>query len=125
MKKLAAFGLVGLTAAGVHYLVVWLLVSHYAVAPLAANVGGFLVAFWTSFFGHRHLSFAHARPAPVRQSLPRFAAVALTGFAVNESLYAWLLAYTPLPYTWALVLVLGTVAVATYLLSRFWAFLPA
>ena len=125
MKRLAAFGAVGLTAAGVHYLVVWLLVSHYAIAPLAANVGGFLVAFWTSFFGHRHLSFAHARAAPVRQSLPRFAAVALASFAVNESLYAWLLAYTPLPYTWALLLVLGTVAVATYLLSRFWAFLPA
>ena len=120
-----AFGAVGLAAAGVHYLVVWLLESRYAVAPLVANVGGFLVAFWTSFFGHRHLSFAHRRPAPVCRALPRFAAVALAGFAANESLYAWLLAYTPLPYTWALILVLGTVAVATYLLSRFWAFLPA
>jgi len=115
---------VGLTAALVHALVVWGLVAATAMAPLIANVGGFLVAFWVSFFGHRYLSFTHGRHSPWQRALPRFALVAGLAFAANELFYAALLIFTPLPYMAALILVLGTVAVGTYILSRFWAFSP-
>lgn len=118
------FIVVGLTAALVHALVVWALVAATAMSPLIANVGGFLVAFWVSYFGHRYLSFTHGRHSPWRRALPRFALVAVLAFSANELFYAALLTFTPLPYMPALVLVLGTVAVGTYILSRFWAFSP-
>ena len=116
---------VGATAALVHAAVVWMLVSSAQLAPLVANVGGFAVAFWVSFFGHRYLSFTHGRHSPWQRALPRFALVAGLAFGGNELLYALLLHFTDLPYLLALVLVLGLVAVGTYLLSRFWAFSPA
>lgn len=120
MSSLLWFGLVGATAAAVHFGVVWLLVSQGLAAALLANVLGFALAFGVSFVGHHRLSFA-AHGARGREALPRFAAVALLGFVSNEAMYALLLRLG-LEYRLALLLVLVTVAAMTWLLSRHWAF---
>lgn len=120
MSSVTWFGLVGATAAAVHMALVWLLVSQWQMAALAANVLGFVLAFGVSFVGHHRLSFA-AQRASARQALPRFALVALLGFGVNELLYALLLR-AGLEYRLALFLVLLAVALMTWALSRFWAF---
>ncbi|MCV2353244.1 GtrA family protein [Paucibacter sp. B2R-40] len=120
MSSLLWFGLVGASAAAVHLSVVWLLVSKCQMAALLANVLGFVLAFGVSFVGHHRLSFG-AQQARALQALPRFALVALLGFAVNELLYALLLA-AGLDYRLALFLVLLAVAAMTWMLSRFWAF---
>jgi putative flippase GtrA len=124
LRQLFWFGATGAAAAVTHLLVVILLVEAWGAAPLVANAGGFLVAFGVSYLGHRHLTFA-AGAVPARQSLPRFLLVAGLGFALNEGLFALLLATTALPYQAALVLVLLAVAGVTFLLSRQWAFMHA
>lgn len=120
MKSALWFLAVGGSAAAVHVGVVLLLVSHYQMPALAANVAGFLMAFCVSFLGHHRLTFAGG-PAGMGESLPRFAAVAVLGFAGNELLYALLLA-VGVDYRLALVCVLALVAGMTWLLSRYWAF---
>ena len=120
IAQVSRFALVGVTALMVHWLVVRLLVP-LGLAPLVANVFGFLVAFNVSYFGHRKLTFK-AEQLNHSRTLPKFATVALGSFAINESLYALLLLFTPLRYDIALFIVLGVVAVLTYLFSRFWAF---
>mgnify|MGYP003584852727 FL=1 len=123
--RVMGFGIVGLTAAAVHYWVVIGLVELLHIAPLQANVGGFIVAFWVSYFGHRHWTFsdAVASHAPgAQQSFLRFLAVALLGFCMNELLFYLLLRFAGLPYYVALAIVVFTVAVMTYILSRLWAF---
>lgn len=122
LQSLVIFGAVGVAAAVVHLTVVWTLVSQWSMPALLANPAGFFVAFWVSFFGHRHGSFKADEPHPIRRALPRFALVAVAGFIGNELLYAALLTWTPLPYTVALFIVIAIVAVVTYLSSRFWAF---
>lgn len=122
MSSLLWFGLVGATAAAVHFGVVWLLVSQWQMQALLANVLGFATAFGVSFLGHHRLSFA-SHQASGRQALPRFALVALLGFASNELLYALLLSLG-MEYRLALLLVLVAVAAMTWLLSRHWAFRP-
>jgi len=42
------------------------LVSGVGVAPLLANVGGWVMAFGVSFLGHLRLSFGDQRPPPAR-----------------------------------------------------------
>lgn len=122
-RRLVIFGVVGLAAAGVHWLVVWLLVQSGVLAALWANPWGFLTAFWVSYFGHRHGSFAeqghHHR---IRDTLPKFALVASVSFLFNELLFYALLRWTPLPYSLALIIVIGVVALGTFLASRHWAF---
>ena len=116
------FALVGGAATGVH-----LAVGGAAIAlgapPLLANPAAFAVAFAVSYLGHRGWTFAEAR-APLRRSLPRFAGVALAGFALNEATLAALLALgvPPLPAFGAAVL--GAAAL-TFLLGRLWAFRAA
>lgn len=120
MRSLLWFAAVGGSAAAVHFLVVWLLVGSYGWGPLLANIAGFLLAFVVSFLGHHRLSFA-SQQATAKQALPRFAAVAVTGFVCNELLYAALLRMG-FEYRLALLLVLVAVAAMTWLLSRHWAF---
>jgi putative flippase GtrA len=105
----------------VHLGVVVALVSYLAIAPLAANVAGWAVAFAVSYMGHARLTFADAGAA-ANQSAPRFLVISAAGFTVNEAAYALLLGRSGLHYALALGLVLVGVALLTYFSSRHWAF---
>ena len=125
LLRIARFGMVGLTAAAVHYWVVIALVELLHIAPLQANVGGFVAAFWVSYFGHRHWTFSDAVASDIggtHSSFLRFLLVALLGFGMNQLLFYLLLRYAGWPYYLALAVVVFTVAVMTYVLSRLWAF---
>lgn len=123
-RQLARFGVVGVAAMCVHWLVVRLLVP-IGIAPLLANVIGFGIAFNVSYFGHRNWTFASDsahRPSPIahRDSFWRFLTVALTSFALNEVMYSMLLPF--MDYSLALAIVLVVVSVLTFALSKLWAF---
>lgn len=120
VREVVAFGVVGGTAFLVHFAVVAATVP-LGVAPLLANVLGFLAAFAVSFVGHGRWSFP-AEGRPVGPALQRFAVVAIGGFALNESAYAVLLRATSLDYRVALFIVLAGVAGLTWLAGRYWAF---
>jgi putative flippase GtrA len=120
LRDILAFGAVGAGAFLVHFAVVAALVPA-GLAPLVANVLGFLAAFAVSFVGHGRWSFP-ADGRPVRPALARFAVVAVAGFALNETAYAVLLRATELDYRVALFLVLAGVAGVTWLAGRYWAF---
>lgn len=120
-RRTILFILVGSAAALTHFLTVVLIVERFALAPLKANVIGWLCAFGVSYGGHYTLTFAdHA--APVLRSAGRFFVLSAAGFAINECSYAILLSVSALPYYFLLALILVAVAVLTYLLSRRWAF---
>lgn len=122
MKRIAVFVVVGSAAALTHLVVVALLVRELALAPLVANLPAFLTAFGVSFLGHLRGSFRD-HDASWRRALPRFFAVAVLGFALNEAIYAALLAwFGRAHYVVALILTLVAVACVTYVLSRRWAF---
>ena len=97
-------------------------IVRIGLIPLAANVIGFCVAFLVSFAGHARWTFplSPERYAPART---RFFAVASTGFVLNQAAYAEALhLFGPRAYLPALAAVLIGVAVATFLLSKLWAF---
>lgn len=120
--RLLRFGAVGLLAAAVHYWTVIGLVELLQILPLQANFGGFAVAFWVSYFGHRYWTFDNPGGIAAAASFLRFLATALLGFCLNELLFYLFLRYLELPYYVALAVVVAIVAVMTYVLSRWWAF---
>ena len=91
------------------------------MAPLVANVLAFLVAFVVSYNGHALLTFASAQ-ARGWAVVARYFAVACLSFVANELLYALALDWLHWHYLWSLAGVLLLVAVATFLLAKFWAF---
>ena len=111
---------IGATSAIVHILIVLNLVTYVQLNPLIANVFAFLIAFNISFLGHKYLTFSGLQDQK-ELSLPHFFLVAASAGLLNEALYFLLLRFTQLNYLIALILVLGLVAVYSYLLSRFWA----
>jgi putative flippase GtrA len=122
MRQLFIFAGVGAAAAVTHLAVVALLVEGCAIAPLAANVAGFLVAFLVSFGGHSRWTFP-VRADRLAVARTRFFSVALTGFILNQTAYAEVLSLVgPRYYLPALAAVLLGVAAATFALSKLWAF---
>jgi putative flippase GtrA len=119
LRQIAAFGCVGCLALAVHYTVVTLLVP-IGLGPLVANVAGFLCALGISFAGHERWSFR--ANGPRRRRMHRFTVVAVGGFLASESLYWSMLRFTDLSYRASLPIVLGTVAVLTFVSSKYWAF---
>lgn len=124
IRQVIRFGVVGVTALMVNWLVVAVLVPTLDMAPLLANVFAFLVAFQVSYWGHRSWTF-NARTLRHSQTLPRFLVVSCSSFLINEFLYFLLLEFTVLDYRTALLIVLAIVAMSTFLLSRKWAFRKA
>lgn len=120
MKAAFRFSIVGLVATGTHLIVGSALMAG-GMRPLLANTVAFLTAFFVSFAGHYGYSF-NGTAVSIRTSLIRFAVVALVGFGVNQAILFELtsrLGAEPIP---SLVVSTGLAALATFLLSRSWAF---
>lgn len=115
------FLLVGGAAALTHLGVFVWLSQASTLWPEVSNAVGFGVAFVVSFVGHRWLSFADAGTG-VLQSLWRFGATALAGFACNEVVFVLLHRVLGWPGLPALVVALIVAAAQTFVLGRFWAF---
>lgn len=111
---------IGCTAALVHVLVIFLLVTYAHIPALYANIFAFFTAFNISFLGHKYLTFSKLDDA-IALSLPHFFLVAASAGILNELLYFLMLRYTQLNYLLSLILVLGFVSIYSFVLSRYWA----
>jgi len=118
--RIARFGVVGLSAAAVHFCIVVLLVQQLQYAPLVANVFAFFLSFQVSYFGHRFWTFRETT-ALHRDAMPRLLLVQLINLAANEALF-YLLLLLHLPYQFALILVLAILPFFTFFANRFWVF---
>lgn len=120
-KQIGWFVATGCAAALTHWLTAVLCVRELGLAPLLANLVGWLVAFGVSFLGHYHLTFRRQR-RPWQAAALRFFLVSALGFAINELAYAYLLHATAIRYDVLLAFILAGVAILTFILGRFWAF---
>lgn len=120
MKSVPPFLFVGGTAAAVHQMTVIGIVESGLLTPAWANLPAFMVAWIVSYLGHRTFTFRSTRPH--REAAPRFLAISILAFLVNQAFFVVLLRFSSLHYAVALFMVLVTVAVLTYVLSRYWAF---
>jgi putative flippase GtrA len=115
------FGCVGGLASLVNLIVVIIFVHEGWASPLWANFIAFCIAYQVSFLGHHYLTFRH-QSTSLLQSWFKFLFVALGGFVLTESLYAFFLKGLHVQYIVALIVVFMIVPVVTFLLSKKWAF---
>ena len=125
IRSLFWFGLVGFSAMLVHFLAVTTVFVPIGIAPLNANILGFLIAFGVSYLGHSKLTFKKETSTPRKEKVAeiiKFFGVALTGFFMNQALFFALLSYTSLGLDLSLGITLILVSGSTFILSKFWAF---
>ena len=117
--RFAAVGLVATAAhAGVALAVAWAL----GLAPVLANLVGYLAAVAVSYGGHARLTFGtrgdHAR------RLPRFAAVSLGGLLLSAAITSLVCQALGGSLVLAMACVTLVVPAASFLANRCWAFAP-
>ncbi|WP_428648881.1 GtrA family protein [Roseibium sp.] len=117
------FAVVGVIATLTHAAVASSLLASGALPPLAANLGGYLVAFWVSFGGHYFWSFAHLRQKGTAfRSIIRFLIISVSGFLLNSAILSLWLKLTPWPEMTGLLFSIAIVPALTFLAARLWAF---
>lgn len=120
LQQITRFLTVGVSAAAVHFTVVVLLVQLLNYAPLIANVGGFVVSFQVSYWGHRLWTFS-ATEVLHREAYPKLVMVQIVNFSMNEYLFYFFLSHD-LPYPLALLIVLSILPAFTFVMNKFWVF---
>ena len=122
MNQIIKFALVGSVVALIHLSILHLMVNSDLLKPLMANAIAFIISFMVSYTGQSLWTFNHKQHNH-KSAASRFLVTQLfCSFALNQGLYALLLEFTTLHYLLASVIVLVTVPLATFSLSKYWAF---
>ena len=119
--QIIKFIVAGGLAALVHLSSLWLIVNFLALDPVIANALAFIGAFIVSFTGQSLWTFNHK--SHDHNTALRYLMIQLfCSFILNQALYTLLVLYTPLHYMAASFIVLITIPVITFTLSKYWAF---
>jgi len=120
LQRYARFAVVGGTAGAIHFTTATAFASLAKWPPQWANVAGYVVALLASYLGQSLWTFSRRELSLT--SFARFTATSLSSFALNVVMYGALLRWTQLDYRIALLLVIGTVAVVSFLGMNHWVF---
>lgn len=116
------FAAVGLAATAAHAGVALAAASALGLAPLLANLAGYLAAVTLSYGGHARLTF-RARGRHARRA-PRFAAVSLGGLVLSAAITFLVCEAWGGSLALAIACVTLVVPAASFLANRRWAFAP-
>ncbi len=116
LRQIAKFASVGAIATGLHVLVAMTLHHGAGLSPLRANFAAFCVATLWSYCGNWAWTFAGR--AKVKSSAPRFFAMSLAAFALNQGIVYWMTTVEGLPLAAALIPVVAVIPVVSFWLSR-------
>ena len=126
IAELVLFGLVGISATAVHYIVAVLGFMHFGVPVWFANIIAFVIALPVSYFGHAFLTFSAKRYGRIshvtRTSALRFFLLAFAGFSINETSVIAMTYYFEVPPRLGILVTLVFVAGLLFLLSKLWAY---
>lgn len=114
-SQIMRFGIVGGAATATHMAVAAALLLSVTWPVWLTNVIAFAVAFWISFFGHRHFTFKKAG------SPARFLGAAMTGLAVNN-VFLFTVLWATGNELISVVLAAVAAPVAVFTISRVWVF---
>lgn len=115
------YGIVGLIASLLHFGVSFYCESVLKITPLLAHFYGFILGLISAYFGHYFYSFKDSEKHSRR--FPKFVIVALTALFLHEIGVYILVEVYDLNYTgFVLPLLLVSVPLLTFSMSRFWVF---
>ncbi|MEM7428625.1 MAG: GtrA family protein [Pseudomonadota bacterium] len=119
-QKIARFAVVGGTATLTHLGMALLLHYQFDLAALLANVIAFFTAWSVSYLGNWAWTFGAV--AEHKTSVPRFIAVSIGCFGLNQGLLWLLHSVAELPLWLALLPVVLIVPATSFAASALWAF---
>jgi len=119
LRQLVVFGLVGVTATLTHYLTALFCNEVLGINLYLCNLLGYACAVAVSYFGHGRFTF---QVSLNRRIFRRFVLVSVTTFLASECILAGLEQGLQLPHRVSLGVVVLTIPLITFLLSKMWVF---
>jgi putative flippase GtrA len=119
LRQLSRFGFVGILATTVHVGVGLGLHEGIGMLPFLANLIAFACALSVSFIGQTRLTFPDSTGD--HRAFMRFSVVAVSGLGLNQLIVWVMTSVFAFPYWLALVVIIFTVPVVTFVLLKFWA----
>jgi putative flippase GtrA len=120
MRQFIRYSLVGAAGTAVQYVILVWLVQSATMPAIAASTVGAIAGAVVNYYLNRRWTFGSTRAH--EQALPRFAAIALAGIALNAIVMTGMLAYPGAHYLLAQVVATGVVLVAGFVANRTWTF---
>ena len=115
------YGIVGVVASIVHFVISYYTNKQLLIDPFIAHLLGFVFGLITAYIGHYFYSFKDN--AKHSNRFPKFFIVSLTALVLHEGGVYVLVELYQLDYGHqVLPLLLLSVPVVTFLMSKFWAF---
>jgi len=114
------FGVVGIAASATHIAVALLLIEQAKLDVMAANALAFLIAVIVSYAGNHAWTFR--REGRHGTYFPRFLATSLAGLFLNQAIVFVAVRLFGLGYLAAILIVVATVPLLTFIVSKLWAF---
>lgn len=118
-RQLLVFGIIGVSATLTHYVVALLTHNYLGFSLYIANLSGYCTAVAISYFGHGRLTFRRELNWRV---FSRFVLVSLTTLGLSEILLWGLESQLSLHHAISLAVVVCTIPVITFVLSKLWVF---
>lgn len=118
------FIVVGGLATLIHAVTANILYYSTSFPEMLDNMIGYCTGFFCSYFGHMNWSFAKTatQEHTVMKSFPRFVAMTLLTFGVNQLVFYVCSSLLSLQFNAALFTAMFVAAVCSYFLNRFWVF---
>ena len=123
MRQAISYFTVGGIATLLHVAIALTLNSVIGMTPLWSNSIAVFCAWVVSYSLNWQWTFAAV--SPHRTSMPRFLAISVAGFGLNQALVYAFAVKLGWPFWIALVPVVLIVPLASYVASKVWAFVPA
>lgn len=120
IRRALRFGLVGLCATLLHFVVGSLLTVWWLPVDIANRVA-FLIALFAAFIGHSYYTFA-GHSIPVWLAFMRYMCIAVVAFLLNEQVLGFLLSLQSVPPVLALALAVSVAAMFSFFVSKIWTF---
>ena len=114
------FAVMGVLATLVHVCAAYLANLVQDLNPFAANLIGFLCAFWVSYLGNFHWTFRGSAGHAVH--VRRFAISSALCFLLSNGIVAFIHSLLHLPFIVALSAIAVFIPPLSFALAKFWAF---
>jgi putative flippase GtrA len=118
--QLLRYGLAGAVGTALHYAILVSLVQFAHAPAVAASTAGAVAGALVNYVLNHRFTFASSRTHD--HALPRFAAVALAGIAINAIVMNAMLSLLGVHYLAAQIVATGVVFVASFFINRAWTF---
>ena len=122
-RQIFKFGAVGITATSAHALIFISALRLLGWPEQISNLAAFIIAFAISWTGNYFWTFQTGGwQTGGWQTMPRFVAVALSGYLLNALFVFIIITKLGWPDFYVLPLMLLITPIMTFLLARYWAF---